>query len=576
MIPQVDSPSVNHSSMSYQVVDREETCPDVVYPANNSLSDRSLRSTSDVIEEVEYDVSKVLNFTINGCHNISSSHSLAGPTSSSTKKHSVENLKKGYPSHDQCQSLSIYDSSPEHNTAPLSTFTNEVTKNNQYLLETARKKSIQQKTENSTSKLITFTPHQTPMLKHNIVTRSVENENIRPFHTKEKTDPVTPIPFNGFAETYQEIHEPSLQLRFDFAQHDLSKNDSKTITLDDLSKRYGQLDTTKIECVQRGVSEIICRVGPENSSRLRFDCFGNPIGFVGERDLSGLRVIGSVDDLRIKLITCGCKASLLDNNWIANHYRWIVWKLASLERRFASLLARKYLTYDHIILQLRKRFKREIDTAERPLLRKILNRDVAASSPMVVCISKIIEDVKTKSVKLYVTDGWYEVPALIDESLQDFVKSKKLFVGSKIIACGASIEGAEEGIDPLDKYYPTAVRLFSVRLKLFANGTRICKWSTKLGYVKYTKSLFDQGGAFLTKSLDDVIEGGGSIPCIDLIVYRRYPLLYMEEQHAHGENRKRVLTESENSAYQRSYEEERSKRAATLAETLIKEFLSVS
>lgn len=46
---------------------------------------------------------------------------------------------------------------------------------------------------------------------------------------------------------------------------------------------------------------------------------------------------------------------LLPKNWIENHFKWIVWKLASYDRMFAGQFDR-CLTVENVVQQLKYRF----------------------------------------------------------------------------------------------------------------------------------------------------------------------------------------------------------------------------
>lgn len=49
------------------------------------------------------------------------------------------------------------------------------------------------------------------------------------------------------------------------------------------------------------------------------------------------------------------------------------------------------LTPDRVLLQLKHRYDREIDQSQRSVLKKILERDEAASRRMVLCVAGILE-----------------------------------------------------------------------------------------------------------------------------------------------------------------------------------------
>ncbi len=46
----------------------------------------------------------------------------------------------------------------------------------------------------------------------------------------------------------------------------------------------------------------------------------------------------------------GVDSSLFTEEWLANQYRWIVWKLASMERSFPETFAGRYVKIEEIDL----------------------------------------------------------------------------------------------------------------------------------------------------------------------------------------------------------------------------------
>lgn len=53
--------------------------------------------------------------------------------------------------------------------------------------------------------------------------------------------------------------------------------------------------------------------------------------------------------------TPGVDPKLLAEEWVYNHYRWIVWKLASMERSFPQTMGGRCLTPERVLLQLKYR-----------------------------------------------------------------------------------------------------------------------------------------------------------------------------------------------------------------------------
>jgi hypothetical protein len=88
---------------------------------------------------------------------------------------------------------------------------------------------------------------------------------------------------------------------------------------------------------------------------------------------------------RQELIQRGCAPQLASEVWVKNHYRWIVWKLASLKRVFAV----NVWTKDHVFSQLLYRYEVEINQANRSCIRLLVERDAVVGRHMVLCISRV-------------------------------------------------------------------------------------------------------------------------------------------------------------------------------------------
>jgi len=73
---------------------------------------------------------------------------------------------------------------------------------------------------------------------------------------------------------------------------------------------------------------------------------------------------------RSMLVAAGASATLATEAWVANHFRWVVWKLACYERAFPRRLAAPTLTPERVMDQLRYRYEREINSAQFPALRQ--------------------------------------------------------------------------------------------------------------------------------------------------------------------------------------------------------------
>ena len=302
----------------------------------------------------------------------------------------------------------------------------------------------------------------------------------------------------------------------------------------------------------------------------------NPNHTIQSKDID--QSFGDTRTLRHFLVQLGCDNEILQDMWLSNHYRWIVWKLASIERRFPKSFKGLYLIRDRVIDQLKYRYNVEISQAKRPILRKILNRDMASSKMMILIVSNIVVGKGEKSCqgKIELTDGWYCIPAIVDHLLLTFIKCGHIKIGSKLLLCNALLEGADEGIDPLDRNYMGAVRSFSVRLKLFANSTRLCKMDAKLGLVRPTKSIISHGGLLGVKSLSDVLPNGGSIPSIKLVICKSYPILFKEHMSCQSSPKEHiVLTVAQNNIRQKKFEDRQQRFIENEIEDTKKEAIQV-
>ena len=100
------------------------------------------------------------------------------------------------------------------------------------------------------------------------------------------------------------------------------------------------------------------------------------------------------------LIKCGADPNLIDEKWILNHYKWIVWKITSMVRSYPDLF-HDWLTSDKILDQLKYRYEREIIHGHRSAIKSIVeDDDISPAFPMVLCVSNIINNMITTSTTL--------------------------------------------------------------------------------------------------------------------------------------------------------------------------------
>ncbi|KAG9491931.1 hypothetical protein GDO78_000435 [Eleutherodactylus coqui] len=219
--------------------------------------------------------------------------------------------------------------------------------------------------------------------------------------------------------------------------------------------------------------------------------------------------------------TPGVDPKLISPEWVYNHYRWIVWKLAAMEVMFPMIFAGRCLTPDRVLLQLKYRYDVEIDNYRRSAVRKIMERDDTAAKTLVLCISRILtlgnremSDTKQSSAVLEVTDGWYGLKALLDPALTCLLQKGRMFIGQKIVVHGAELVGSDDACTPLEA--PEALML-----KIAGNSTRPARWYTRLGY-------FQDPRPFCLR-LSSLLADGGIVGCVDVLIQRIYPIQWMEK-----------------------------------------------
>ena len=246
---------------------------------------------------------------------------------------------------------------------------------------------------------------------------------------------------------------------------------------------------------------------------------------------------------------------LISYEWFVNHYKQLVWKLASMEVCYPRLFGGRCLTPDWLMLQLKYRYDREIDQAERSALHKICESDDVPSKRMVLCVSKIYKERVTPTLSdvigsshrestgtesgnetviqsenskdsnsdatntnppcMEVTDGWYSLPCVVDNPLRQMIKSGKVVVGMKLLVYGAELVGWSNPTHPLE-VSPSCC------LKISANSTRRARWYAKLGYQPTPRPF----PIPLMSSFPD----GGLVGCTDVVIARVYPLAYLEKR----------------------------------------------
>lgn len=258
--------------------------------------------------------------------------------------------------------------------------------------------------------------------------------------------------------------------------------------------------------------------------------------------------------------------------WFSNHFRWIVWKLASMELSFPFFLLEKYLTKDQVMYQVHQRYQKDLCSVRRSIVKKILHRDASPVSCMVLCIAAVIpfpndqeEQVDLTlpeywNLGLVLTDGWYSVYGVADLALARAmwkVHKTQGLVGSKLVVWNAQLQNSTDGVDPLECAvtvdpwkHPLLEKEELSRwpyLKLQFNSTRRADFATLLGLEQVTfgtreggsttgsKKVFDERSSLGFQLLKSVpmrtLEvGSGMVRAVRMLIVRISPVMHLQSK----------------------------------------------
>ncbi|XP_068601875.1 breast cancer type 2 susceptibility protein [Brachionichthys hirsutus] len=309
--------------------------------------------------------------------------------------------------------------------------------------------------------------------------------------------------------------------------------------------------STQKQLYSHGVHQHVCGITSETAESFRFSLhqFLKPEAFIdggGVQLADGGWMIptddgtaGKAEFYRSLCDTPGVDPKLISEKWVFNHYRWIVWKQASMERSFPEMMGSLCLNPEQVLLQLKYRYDIEVDHSRRPALRKIMEKDDAAAKTLVLCVCGVaswghspqkhsFSDIKTPCsdakventwAVVWVTDGWYTIKARLDEPLTAMLCKGRLAVGGKLIVHGAQLVGSQEACSPLEA--PE-----SLMLQICANGSRRTRWDCKMGFHRDPRP-------FLLP-VSSLYGNGGPVGCVDIIILRSYPIQWMERKSDGG------------------------------------------
>ncbi|CAO3633040.1 unnamed protein product [Cunninghamella echinulata] len=241
----------------------------------------------------------------------------------------------------------------------------------------------------------------------------------------------------------------------------------------------------------------------------------------------------NVENAKEEILKRGTLKNLIPKGWVEHHFGWIVWKLARRICMFPQFM-NDWWQPDYIINQLLYRYEREINLGHRSVLKKIMEHDDIPAKHMVLMVADIISATNSNDTssnnavhryQLLLTDGWYAILASIDKRMEEVIKNEKLCIGHKISIIGAQLIGDKSPIQALDSMFIDFEKMTirtSVRLLISSNSCCRCPWYTNLGYrPNYRRNR-------PKRTLETIHEDGGLVTMLDVIICKKYPMVYME------------------------------------------------
>jgi len=311
--------------------------------------------------------------------------------------------------------------------------------------------------------------------------------------------------------------------------------------------------------------QVLNDISAENAVNVRFACDGGVI--CSPEESYDTALCTGPHELYSRLIEGKHVVATMGATyeWFLNQYRWVVWKLAATERSFPRLLLNKYLTKDQVLKQVTHRYQRDLNDAQRSIVKKILQRDASSLSCMVLCVAAVLpfpagtnasidqELPPCWNMALVLTDGWYSVYAVPDAPLAAVLwklHGKADLVGTKLAIWNASLQNSTEGIDPLECAIVREAQWKNPLLakeditqwpylQLRYNSTRRVRLDTRLGveklrYVAPKSARHRKQQPQLTFSLLKSVPlkslevGGGMVRSVRVRVTRLSPVLHLQ------------------------------------------------
>lgn len=209
------------------------------------------------------------------------------------------------------------------------------------------------------------------------------------------------------------------------------------------------------------LADRVLNVTAENATKFKFNAWDYYSDEFCRENINGIHLHDDIvvlmdgncqiglNEISTAFLSCpSVDPNLMHHKWIENNMKWIVLKLAAMERSFPSRFAGQVLTLENLMLQMKYRYEREIDRAERSAIRKICEMDDIAAKRMVLFVAGITRKSFESEVEL--SDGWYSLMSTFEYKMERLVDKGKIKVGTKLVIQGASTPDLVNGCHPLD------------------------------------------------------------------------------------------------------------------------------
>ena len=369
------------------------------------------------------------------------------------------------------------------------------------VLETTKKKQKKFKTPMKSEKLF----EEATKRERERSSKSSSNKTT----TKSDTTPICPPSWVPVKKSLEERKSENIKSKPRKIQ---LLGDCKQISIESLKTRYN-------------LSQVVVSMNSTSSKNFKFDTTLHKISqemllaIQEENEGKPVTEVGT-EQLQLLLHKFGAKKEVTKIEWVENHFRWIVWKLASMDRTFPNDSSFPFLTPEKVLGQLVYRYNVEYCMGKRSCLKQIAEKDVPPGHYIVLVVASLdiceSSDTNSDSKIIELSDGWYSMKAKLDEPLTRYVEWKKIKEGQKLKIIGANFTENFEAAPPLE--LPG-----NACLKLSVNGVKKAKWDAMLGF-QYRQKPFKT-------SFKSIQAEGGNIPYIRAIVKRVYPIKYFEKQN---------------------------------------------